>query len=544
MEYKQILEELEKRIAFLRRKSVSQSELNAVKADLDSLRTKVNALENAQSYNEQTINAVNQSISELTQTLSTHTTTLNDHSATLSEQASAQAELESQIATLTSNSSSQATSITQLNETLTSLIARIETLENSSGDSNGNIIGSSCNCIETFNTSLKETLKVYNKDGVYTTALIFFRCEPTARISFKGKIHISNFPTEKTYAHAIIYLNEVEYTRVDWNQTFTQDAELDFELSFFPKQEGYSLRIQFLDEYLHDSVLTTIDVELDGRNVMILNRNTDFHLHVFNGTYYLTFQDGQNGYYLEQTSLDLSAEKTPIPNHTSRGHLYRLYKQTIFYRSSWRITNTKYVFIVSSGYFTFGILTLGDTSTPDIEQGIYDVYYTNKSGDSNYYSIVAVTTTGKVKIATNSNFTSSTESDYLATLNGTPLPENYVSCVPVYDHYLHTRSSTESGGFILLDRAGHLTFLPEKHATYTIDLGIGNQPNAYLQADNTTINVYYNYCNSVIKKMLKKNSDGVFELSEDTITYRGVTEYIEGLDGISVQKIDGEYIVI
>ena len=57
--------------------------------------------------------------------------------------------------------------------------------------------------------------------------------------------------------------------------------------------------------------------------------------------------------------------------------------------------------------------------------------------------------------------------------------------------------------------------------------------------------MYYTHCNSLYKKTLVKNSQtGMFELSSGVMVMPGVTEYIEGVNGLSIQKIDGEYVVV
>ena len=96
-----------------------------------------------------------------------------------------------------------------------------------------------------------------------------------------------------------------------------------------------------------------------------------------------------------------------------------------------------------------------------------------------------------------------------------------------------------------MDNNGKIFYLPNKNATYIIEIGQGTQPNAYLQPDNNTINIYYTFCNTTIKRKLVRTSENSpFELVSTIEKFPGVTEYMEGLNGVSVQKINGEYQVI
>ena len=73
---------------------------------------------------------------------------------------------------------------------------------------------------------------------------------------------------------------------------------------------------------------------------------------------------------------------------------------------------------------------------------------------------------------------------------------------------------------------------------------MGTQPNAYMQADDLTINVYYRFENDVIKKVLKRaDRQSPFVLQDGETVFENTEEYIE-LDGTgSIRRINDELVV-
>ena len=520
-----------------------ETEIQELNDSISSLQNTVNSLSvDVESYNSQ-IASISNSVSEHTSQLNSLSSQVESNTGSISTLNTNLSEVSSSIGENTNQINVLNSQVEQNAQNITNLTSRVTTLENNSGGSGG---GSS-NIIETFNMGVEETLSLGVKEQGQNSAFIYFRCEPTAKIKIEMEVICSNLNLAYQNYSFSVYLDDKLMQTVDFPEADTSTITIPFSFDFFPKKSNYRIKIMANNTFSSNSIFDSIKMNIVGRNIIILNRHRELNVQILDNTYYITKQTGNSAVYLEQTTPALSQTGTALADISGYAFLYRFYRHATFSSSTkkWTLSNSKYAVVIVYGTERkCGVFTVGSSNTPTYRGGdMYDVYYTAKNGLLGY-DFCGTTIDGKPKIALNTQFNSTNTSLYTVTLNGVPLEDKYVQCIPVVDNYLLTRADNNSAGYILLDNTGKLYYLPQKKATYMIEIGMGTQPNAYLQEDNQTINIYYTHCNTTYKRTLTLNSSEEFELSNSVETFPGVTEFIEGINGTSIQKIDGEYTVV
>ncbi len=596
------LEELEKRIANIRKNSVLQSELQEEKNRLTALIGRVDSLETTSlqiQENKNNITTITASLNdclEQVETLETSLSTTQETLADIENQASilqttvnginseidnleiSVEDVETQLSQLASNLESVESGVIGIQNSMNSIsleidefqtnITALETQINtvntdlevvksdindldervSSLESGGGSSGSG-DVTETFNMGVKEKFMSGKKGDTNNSEYLFFRCEPTARIKGNIAFRFTSFPTDIDSIKFYLYAdNEDELIEeCEYLAPFNQEQTLNFKFEFFPVKNNYRLKFKLGDTELVNAILEDYTIELEGRNIIILNRHHEMHIQVLDNVYHITKQTSNVGKYLEQTTLNLDEEGTVITDLTGKTFAYKTYKHTLFNKAtqSWRPSTIKYILTLSnSGTHKLNMQNFGTTNLLWLGDNIYDMYYSAKSGQTLYY-IVGTTLDGMPKIALYNHFNGSNQANYVVKVNNVQVENKFVQCIPVYDNYLTTRLNSKTAGFILLDNNGKIYYIPDRIASYIIEVGQGSQPNAYIQQDNNTIHIYYTFCNTTIKKKLVRSSENQpFELSSSIEKIVGTTEFIEGLNGISVQKINGEYKVV
>ena len=86
-------------------------------------------------------------------------------------------------------------------------------------------------------------------------------------------------------------------------------------------------------------------------------------------------------------------------------------------------------------------------------------------------------------------------------------------------------------------------YFPEFDNTYYVEIGKGKNVSAYLQEDGS-INVYINrYCD-VYKYVIRKNFDGIFEVSNIVTCIKGITRYEELYDGQALIYKNAQHYIV
>lgn len=427
----------------------------------------------------------------------------------------------------------QKKSVANLDTRLTGLDARVTSLENAAP--------ASSDVIETFNMGIEEEIDINSKGDNGPIADILFRCEPTAKIRGKITLRVGEIPETRTDLDLSVSFDGINKEVKHFDGPFETNTNIPYEFSFFPTKCGYRISLAFATA--SDIVINSALVEIEGRNILILNRNHDFYHYEYNGIHYMTFQKGRAATYLEQATanLDLTAEKTAITDFIPlKTNMNKVHKMGVYTGTKWAVYSPLYDIYISNTSRTLSFKALNGTSGKTYDDGYMDAHLFTRPGIKTAYGICGAKYNGEIYIAERSTQYGNALYDNRPKLNDEVLTD-FVQCVPVQDFYVPTHQTFESPGFILMQNTGKLFYLPNRHASYMLEIGVGTQPNAFIQEDNETIHVYYNLCHSVYMKTLVKDAaSGEYKVLSDTQIFSNVEEIWEGSSGISFQRVGSE----
>lgn len=430
-------------------------------------------------------------------------------------------------------SSIQKKGVTNLDSRLTALDTRVTSLENAEP--------AKVDVVETFNMGIEEELQIDSNGDNGPKADILFRCEPTAKIKGKITVNVTDIPVNKGYLNLAVAFDGVDKEVVHFDGPFESTTDIPYEFSFFPTKSAYRISLAFVG--IDDVIIKSALVEIEGRNILILNRNHEFYHQEYNGIHYMTFQNGRSASYLEQATanLDLTADKTALTDFVAnKTNMNKVHKMGVYTGTKWAAYAQPYVLYISNTNRTLSFIALNGTSKKVYDDEYVDAHLFNRTGIKSAFGICAAKFNGEIYIAEKYLHYGNSVYDNHVTLNGEVLT-GFVQCVPVQDFYVPEHKTFESPGFILLQNTGKLFYLPNRHATYLLEIGVGTQPNAFLQQDNETIHVYYNLCHSVyLKKLVKDATSGEYKVQSDTQVFPNVEEVWEGSSGISFQRVGSE----
>ena len=405
---------------------------------------------------------------------------------------------------------------------------------------------SNSNASYIFNTSLKQSIHVGSRSMMGAHARLVLRCEKGCRVRGTMTAKLVDVPTT-TVINASLYLNGTFVRTIEETGSFEGNVDLVVDLDFMPKDVTNFIELKF-GTAINDLIIASLELDLTGLNLMILNRDPRFHFWAYNSVYYISFTELNRGFYLEQAKadFDLTAERTEFPySTTNNGEAihWKYYRRVAFVTDHYNLLMMREQVLVEYENFQFTTNRFGMpvASFKVYGEGAFDGHLYFRSS---YQTYCICYTKDDFSIVMGNYTLLDAGQEPEPTLNGTPLEHKYVQCIPVYDFFLASKSVNGFIGFILLDKEGKLWYLPEHDSTYMLEIGMGTQPNAYMQADDLTINVYYRFENDVIKKVLKRaDRQSPFVLQDGETVFENTEEYIE-LDGTgSIRRINDELVV-
>lgn len=404
---------------------------------------------------------------------------------------------------------------------------------------------------ETFNFYDQKTF-VHGKKG-YSTVLfdkINFLCKKNALTNVKISVSVHfAASTLLTYPGTFyIMLNSYPASTAIYSETFSfsreKDITFNFEYTFYPTQEAnyFIPRITMSSATSYLSIeLLNIDIEMTGRNIVFLQRNTDFKLYITKDNYYITKNVAGGGLYLKTpvSNVDISTF-TEIPNVMPDAAIYSSYypfNYTYIPKLAYDSETSKYTIDDSVDYFVFCVNTSGavfaskkDPLSTDTLAGwsargwIYTLGHPNRDYSQFVASVYSGSATGNfypgIQIGLPLTATQ-------LTLNGVKISGPWVSNCAVFAK--NWEDNLDSPFMcVATDESGNSFLFPSASTTYIVPLGKGYQVNAYLQADGS-VTVYMRWLNTVYKKTLIFNSEtSQYELTPNVVEYTNTTEILEG----------------
>ncbi|MDD3397040.1 MAG: hypothetical protein PHR96_00660 [Clostridia bacterium] len=371
---------------------------------------------------------------------------------------------------------------------------------------------------------------------------LFTRVSPASQFSGVIRLYMSQIPAGVTSTTLNFYINGTS-SNLNLNFITNENYNLEISFDFFSINASNIFKMEFTDSLLADTILDFMEIITEnGRNFMCLNRLENFIVSSFstssNTTYMFMEQLSNVGGFEQSTSpiteitspsiLQLPGRGTPLNINLFRNQVKRK---------------------MSLGYYQSIIIQLsigGENST---------LYRTD------------VTSTNYVQILNNVSFVSlgyhwrnsvlcycgtllnqqiflggtTVTANDIPTINSVAFPNQFITCSNVEDWKIMYRPENKEIGYVLLHNSGKIFFIPEDDSTYFIEIGLGTQPNAYMQADYETIYIYYHFNNTVYKKELKFNSTAnKWELTKNIKPYPGAVEINELYDGCHLRTfVDG-----
>lgn len=513
--------------------------------------------------NKQSITNQGNTISDLESAIGNHTTKINS----LITSDSAQTEditnlslnyshlnndvdsMSSSVATLTQNYNIHEGKIQTAQSDIIDLENRVTTLENSNP--------SQSDLPDTYNYF--NTAKFEQNQQTYGIYEHFFTCffltEPTSLCKIKFKANVSKI-SDLDYTKTLnVYLNDEVICSRQYSGKGTEDDVIEFEHYFYPQANNNRITLKSTEKnnLKKKSRLKLIDcsIEIFGRNVTVLNRDTTFRVFPAGNKYYLTKNSYENAtgkiMPIGETTWNENFFDVPriIYNVDDANasamdkSVYTTMNHTILPKftydtstSKFQIDDTNYL-IVSVFCNIQNLYNLSSELAPTNfnstnTMSLCPIYSISTPGDNDTETLhtCSVRPSSDFMLCMNKS-TNLTLANMEVKLNGESLNKKWVFCTPViYNDWV--TNNTHPYYCIGLDEFGNNIFFNAREATYTIDLGKGAQTTAFGQT-NGNIHVYMSIANKIFKKVLTYNSSTQkYELSSSKFFCIG-NEYIEGI---------------
>lgn len=515
--------------------------------------------------NSQEIQNQSTSISDLQDAVSTHSSSINSLSTNDTNQQEDITNLSLNYSHLNNDVDSMSEDISSLSQNYYIHEGKIQIAEQNIDDLESRVTvleqstsgGSEYDLPETFNYFNKVTFE--QNQQTYGTNENFFTCffltEPTSLCKIKFHANVSKISDIEYTKTLNVYLNGEVIHSKQYSGTGTTDDVIEFEHYFYPQTANNNINLKSTEKnnVRKKSRLKLIDckIEIFGRNVTILNRDTSFIVFPCENRYYLTKNVYENalGKIMDIGDTSWNENFFNVPrivynvddaNATSPDKsIYTTLNHTILPIFSYSSSNSRYT-IDSTKYLITSVFSnmqciyqltsdLAPTNYASIDTaGFSPLYAISTPGENDESTIHVCSTRPASDFMLCMNKASNKNLNTVAvTLNNEALNKKWVWCTPVMfnDWVTNTNHPYLCIG---LDEFGHNIFFNGQQATYTIDLGIGSQTTAFGQS-NGSINVYMTIANKIFKKVLTINSSTQkYELTSSQFFCNG-NEYIEGI---------------
>ncbi|MDD4816151.1 MAG: hypothetical protein PHQ62_03345 [Clostridia bacterium] len=396
--------------------------------------------------------------------------------------------------------------------------------------------------------SLKVSMGTKGANGPYGT--IFTRINPMPDNHYVGtlKLFLSNIPNGQTTTRLDLIING---TATALTPTFVtgEDYNLLLDFDFFASQVSNVFKVQFTDILLVDTVLDYVEITAEkGINFLVLNRDYSFKMGSFIRTtgemefwyskqesnqaiyaFCYWYEEFTNDWYLKSFTLNPS-------DNMSKGMVARLLYLNL--------PNLRYYYLPAVKMECHLINENNTLETYQTEFNWQKTIKTNVNQFDYSYNNGTLNTTYAVCGTTldQEMFLSSSQSDgrfdFDFKLCNNPYPNQFVQLNAINDFWVMLQHSYFMAGYLGLHNTGTIIYFPNYLSDYFIVVGKGTQPNAYIQENRTTINIYYNNNGKVIKKQLNFNTTTEkWELSNFVEIFPTATEVIEAYYNTTQEKL-------
>ncbi|MDD2445315.1 MAG: hypothetical protein PHX09_00660 [Clostridia bacterium] len=553
--------DFEKRVKF------NENIINVEKQTIDNLNENINILSNSVTILDNTVNALqdseqtqNQALTDLsieltnisenidqhTQAINSNTILLDEHTNILDNVLVDLDDVENTIVNFDDILEEHSNRI-EINEVaLDNYNVILEKLRNQYGTSVTDIANSANSCAfePVYYFGGQNKFNVGSKASFGPFATLFTRVSPLSQFSGVIRLYMSEIPEIVTQTTLNFYINS-HLTQLTVNIIEEQAYNIELSFDFLALTTSNVFKIEFSDSLLENTILDFIEIiSSNGRNFMCLNRCTKYGVSTFiNDTgrisYIYARQISNVGDYVElffeRTSppyskvCQIPGYGTPLNINIMHNHLRKR---------------------VSVGFYDSTIIQLsvaGENSTLYGARNNNSEYLQYFSGVYSAFICYHWRKMSKCYCGTTLNQQvfigdeTTLSIDDIPTINSVQLPNEFITCTPIEDLRFMLRGVNKEIGYILLHNSGKIFYIQEDDGTYFIEIGLGSQPNAYMQSDYETIYIYYTFNKITYRKELKFNCNtNKWELTKSIEIYPATIEIIEFYDGCQVRTaLDG-----
>ena len=384
----------------------------------------------------------------------------------------------------------------------------------------------------------------------YICPITHFKCEPTQEIyiRFEFEGNVSGTIINK---YIKILMNDEEHYVDLRNITTKGNYYYDVYTTFVPQK---SLNYFYAQLQLSTTfTVTRWKITITARNVTILGLDRAVKILCFNDKYYITYNTGADYLlYGVQNRGELSLG-TGMLNKVETTNILKDY---YFIHLVPALQNVEGPLAFDDSYLNhimFISLRSSDILSPltlkfDEEGKLsQNMSWAIKStvidsipcgiGDGSEV-ILSSSITGDISFIGRGNFSK------IIKYNGERLYDHWYSVTTVKNNNAKIGDENIAyNGMIAWRDDGMNVYFPEFDNTYYVEIGKGKNVSAYLQEDGS-INVYINrYCD-VYKYVIRKNFDGIFEVSNIVTCIKGITRYEELYDGQALIYKNAQHYIV
>ncbi len=527
------IEEIEKRIKAIAMQMTTTSQMTAIKYCLEEIKqllldmgTEYDTHLADYSEHKEAYNELLQKYNTLYDNFNTHTQSYDD---SMAENLTVHSQIQKDIDDIIY-------SLKEVEAQADNLETRIMVLEDIGGGS-GSQTPSQLQVETTNFVEYVEFTPCMNKTSEYISPIVFFSCETTQTVIIKLRIE-GNLAGTRLKNYIELYINDEPKLVEITNPLTSGHYDYEFMITFIPTKKLNNLYIK--TQFNSSFDITRWHLTLIGRNICIYNNEKDLKIICFDDKYFITYTTSL-GYFLygvqERGQISLNTNRLTQYNVTDLNIKYNLMtlmpalvnnSEPLAYDDNF-LNNV--MFVILDGTYTqyTQSLKLNDEyilelkSTWTVKPSAIDMIPNGIGNGSEAFILTSYG--GDVYVIGRGSMNKQIKYD------GVKLQDQWYGVATVKNNNAKIGdANTKYNGVVLRREDGMNIFFPEFDNTYFVEIGYGRNTSAYLQEDGS-INVYINRLCNIYKYVLRKNLDGIFEVSNIVTCIKGITRYEELYDG-------------
>ena len=539
------IEEIEKRIKAIAMQMTTTSQMSAIKYCLEEIKqllidlgTELDTHLADYSNHKDAYNQLLQNYNSLYENFNLHT---QDYKSLITDNNNAHANFQNFIDDLI-------ISLKEVEAQADNLQTRIMVLEEMQGGG-----GQTPTQLQTETTNFVEQMEVIpslKPASYYMSPITYFKCEPTQEVFFKIEFE-GNVSGSIIQKFITLKMNSEEHVMELRNLTTSGSYYYEVSTSFVPSKS-----LNYFYAYVQLSSSFTVKrwkFTITARNIAILGLEKAVKIVCFNDQYYITYNVGgdyilygvQNrGELSLGTGMLNKIQTTDFLKDYCGLHVVPALKNEegpLAFDDNF-INNVLFVALRATDLHAPQTLKFNEEG-----QVAQSIYWTTKSTSFDFIPcgigkgsevMISTSLAGDISFLGRGNFSK------VIKYNGEYLVGQWFGVATVKNNNAKIGDENITyNGMIAWREDGMNVYFPEFDNTYCVEIAKGKNVSAYLQEDGS-INVYMNRLCNVYKYVLRKNLDGIFEVSNIVTCIKGITRYEELYDGQALIYKNAQHYIV